>query len=382
MDKVKEVYEIFKQNISFYSVIVLTFLLVLFAILYYIYFSLLEERECSLMDNVYGSINGKLKSLPANSEYKLVDYYIKSAYNCCSGGAYKNDYVNLCVLKDLIKQGVRGLDFELFALPINGKPSPVVATSTSDSNYVKETFNSIPFTDVMNVLSTYAFSSGNCPNPLDPLILHLRIKSTNKEMYQQLADIFKQYENLLLSSTYSYNSNSTNTNGTSNANNALLNAPISSLLGKIIIIIDKSYGGNTFMDVSDFYELVNLTSNSLYMRALHYYDIKYSPDLHELIEFNRQGMTIGMPDKGSNPENPSATLMREAGFQMLAMRYQQVDANSEECEVFFNTAGYAFVLKPEELRYIPIVVEEPEEQKPELSYATRTIESDYYHFNI
>jgi len=34
------------------------------------------------------------------------------------------------------------------------------------------------------------------------------------------------------------------------------------------------------------------------------------------------------------------------------------------------------------LRYIPVTVPTPTPQKPELSYATRTVSSDYYKFNI
>ena len=45
--------------------------------------------------------------------FLLLFNYIKTAYNCCSGGNYKNDYVDLCVLKNILKQGVRGLDFEI-----------------------------------------------------------------------------------------------------------------------------------------------------------------------------------------------------------------------------------------------------------------------------
>jgi hypothetical protein len=95
------------------------------------------------------------------------------------------------------------------------------------------------------------------------------------------------------------------------------------------------------------------------MRALHYYDIKYTPDMNELIAFNKQNMTIGMPDKGSNPENPSSLVMREMGCQLLAMRYQKVDVNVEENDAFFEENGYAFVLKPENLRYIPVTIPAP-----------------------
>jgi hypothetical protein len=118
------------------------------------------------------------------------------------------------------------------------------------------------------------------------------------------------------------------------------------------------------------------------MKALHYYDIKYAPDINELIESNKTGMTIALPDKGSNPENPSAVVLRETGCQLLAMRYQEIDVNVEENDVFFDQNGHAFVLKPENLRYVPVTVPAPPNQDPKLSYATRTVKSDYYKFEI
>ena len=55
--------------------------------------------------------------------YNLRDYYIKTAYNCCTAGEYKNDFVNVCALKNCIRQGARCLDFEIYSV----KGSPVVA---------------------------------------------------------------------------------------------------------------------------------------------------------------------------------------------------------------------------------------------------------------
>jgi hypothetical protein len=92
--------------------------------------------------------------------------------------------------------------------------------------------------------------------------------------------------------------------------------------------------------------------------------------------------TIGMPDKGSNPENPSSITMRAYGIQMLALRYQFVDTNLEENDVFFDEAGHAFVLKPEKLRYIPETIPAPPAQDPAVSFATRTVSSDFYKFEI
>ena len=125
-----------------------------------------------------------------------------------------------------------------------------------------------------------------------------------------------------------------------------------------------------------------MTSNSIFMRALNYYDVKYTPDLVELQDYNRKNMTIAMPDVGVNPPNPSGIIVREAGCQMIAMRYQYIDNYLEENVALFDNCGYAFCLKPERLRYIPVTNPDPTPQNPELSYATRTFSSDYYTFDI
>ena len=152
------------------------------------------------MDIFYGDLNGKIRSMDDSEQfnYTFKDYYIKTAYNCCSGGNYKNDYVDLCIMKDLLRQGVRGLDFEIFSID----DQPVIATSTSDSFYVKETFNYINFVDAINVIRDYAFSTSTAPNSSDPIIIHLRIKSANQAMYKNFAKLLENYDSILLSKDY------------------------------------------------------------------------------------------------------------------------------------------------------------------------------------
>jgi len=66
-----------------------------------------------------------------------------------------------------------------------------------------------------------------------------------------------------------------------------------------------------------------------------------------------------MPDNTPNPDNPSGLLARSLGCQMVAMRYQLPDSLLKEDTNFFDQHGHAFVLKPEELRYVPVFIEEP-----------------------
>jgi hypothetical protein len=363
------------ENASQNAFTIVTITIIIIAALVYFYFAGtvftdgLRVRDCNFMDTMYGELNGKIQSIDPNNEmyqYSLRDYYIKSAYNACSGGNYKNGYVDICTLKDLLKQGVRCLDFEIYSID----DEPVVATSTSDNFCVKETFNSVPFGNVLNVIRDYAFAGSTSPNPLDPIILHLRIKSSNMNMYANLAKLLESNNEMLLDKQYSFEYNGKN----------LGSVKLSDLAGKVIITVDRS--NTAFLESEAFYEYVNMTSNSVFMRAFNYYDITNTIDMVEQIEYDKLNMTIGMPNKGGNPENPSAITMRTYGIQMLAMRYQYVDTNLEENDLFFNEAGRAFVLKPEKLRYIPETIPAPPDQDPNVSFATRTVSSDYYKFEI
>jgi hypothetical protein len=358
-----------KETTFILLIVVVTLLIMLIAILYYFYYKSLKKRECKDMNANYGELRTTITSIDKSLEdygYTFKDYYIKTAYNCCSGGNYKNDYVDTCILKDILKQGVRGLDFEIFSID----NEPVIATSTGDSYFIKETFNYVNFSDVMAIIRDYAFASSTSPNPLDPIVIHLRIKSTNQDMYKRFAEILKGFNTLMLDDSYSYECHGTN----------MGNVKLTDIMGKIVLIVDRS--NTSFLECPEFYEYVNMTSNSVFMRGLHYYDIKYTPDMSELIDFNKQNMTIGMPDKGTNPENPSAIVMREMGCQFIGMRYPLIDTNIEENNSFFDENGHAFVLKPEKLRYIPVTIPLPPAQNPELSYATRTVQSDFYKFEI
>jgi hypothetical protein len=324
---------------SFQSYIIISFALIILIIfiVYIIYLSRLKNSECNYMNTLYPSVNGNLRPISSSDpdcSGNLLDYYIKSAYNACSGGSYKNDYVDICNLKAVIKQGVRCIDFEIYSIG----DKPVVATSTSNNYYLKETFNYVDFVSVMDTIRNYAFSGSTCPNPTDPLIIHLRCKSNNQLMYSNLANIFKLNTDIMLGPSYSYESKGKN----------LGNVPLLSLKNKVILIIDRSNAA--FIENEDLLEYVNLTSNSEFMRLYNFNNLDNSCDINELIEFNRKGMTLVIPEGGSNPYNPNGIVCRESGCQMVAMRYQLMDDNLKENILFFDRIGYAFALKSHNLK--------------------------------
>ena len=360
-----------KINNNFVSYLILVFIIIILIIMIWYMTSVntSQQRQCDNMNTIYSTINGNIRSInekDPNCQKNLYDYYIKTAYNACSGGTYKNDFVNICNLKSILKEGVRGLDFEIYSID----NEPVVSTSTKENFYIKETYNYVPFSDVMSCIKNYAFSSSTAPNNTDPILIHLRIRSNNQEMYKNLANIFKSYNGFMLGKEYSFE----------NHGNNIGEKPLLNFKNKIILMVDKS--NNAFLENKEFLEFVNITSNSIFMRLLNYYDVKNTPDITELQNFDKRGMSIVVPEKTSNPSNSSGILCRDAGCQMVAFRYQYQDNFLHENINFFNNAGYAFVLKPPELRYQPVTIPPPQQQDPELSYETRNVSTDYYSFNF
>lgn len=358
------------KGISTAMIIVYALLaLLLLCVLMWVYSKLtLDNSNCLKMNKLYKNFP-TMRTINIGDEqfsHNLRDYYIKTAYNCCSAGTVKNDFVNICALKNCIKQGVRCLDFEIYSV----NNSPVVSVSSKNSFDVKETYNTVSFANAMSIIADYAFSGSTCPNPGDPLIIHLRIMSNNKPIYDIMANtLHSALSRRLLGKEYSYENNGKNLGQT----------PLKALMGKVIVIADKTNPlfSDTLLD-----EYVNIASNSVFMRALRFHDVKFTPDMAELKDFNKKNMSIVLPDVSTDVSNPSSNLSLMYGCQMVGLSLQSYDTSLEFYNEMFDLAGSAFVLKPEELRFIPVVIPEPPPANPDYSYKTREIKADYYSFSI
>ena len=324
-------------------------------------------KNCNLISRFFTSKPPLISAVdsPELSNHGLRDFYIKSAYNCCCSGKFKNDFVNICALNSCIEQGVRMLDFELYS--IDNKP--VVAASSINSYKTKETYNSIPIESVFATINQKAFSSGSCPNYNDPLILHFRISSQNIKMYNALANIISSmFNNRVLGPTYSNEYNGKN----------LGEIPILSFKQKIIIFVDSS---NPVYKNTKLYEYINMTSNSPFLHLIRYDNVKYTQDLN-LENFNKKNMSIVLPDLSITNNNPNFNTTNNYGCQMLGMCFQNKDSNLQVYNDFFNASRFAFVLKPEKMRYIPISIEKPPNLPEKYSYQPRNISGQFYDFQI
>ena len=352
-----------EQKIKIISLFIIISLIV--AVIFYINNKIgLYKSNCNLLKKVYTTIP-RLSSLSSDTEYLLRDYYIKTAYNCCASGQFKNDYVGLCALRTCINQGVRCLDFEIYSID----DQPVIAASSINDFTVKQTYNSIPTADAFKTILNLAFSTAHCPNAFDPLILHFRILSKNTIMYNNLANqISSLLNSRVLGVTYSFENDGKNLGA----------LPIKNFLGKIVIIVDAT---NPIFQKTKLDEYVNASSGSPFFRSMTYQQLKFTQDL-TLTSFNKKNMSIVMPDWSADDTNLNFNIAREYGCQFIAMSFQNYDSNLEHYNAFFDGNRSAFVLKPSNLRFTPLTIEVPPPSPPAYSFQSRSISSDFYNYRI
>ena len=296
---------------------------------------------------------------------KMYDYYVKSSYNSCASGNFVNDFVDMCALKNAVRQGHRLLDFEVY----NMDSVAVVAVSDTTEFTLKGTYNSLVLDDVLKYVAENAISmsriTDDCPNASDPLFLHFRIKSNHLEIYDSIAtSISTHFGKFLLSSEHSYENNGNN----------LGLVPLNYLMSKVIIIVDKQ---DKMLESSKLYEYVNIAGNSVFMRVLSFSDVKHAPDMDELIEYNKTGMTICTPDEAINY---NSSISMQYGCQFVCLNAQYNDTLLEAYNQYFNE--HAFSVKPANLCKVEVTVDVPDDPDMSKSYGYKTHKSDYYEFDL
>ena len=303
-----------------------------------------------------------IRGIPANYQYMneyLCNFIIKSSHASCTLGNFKNDYVNLCMLESVIKQGCRFLDFEIYA--VDNKP--VVATSTLKSNYEKGSFNSIELSHVLKCVYDKAISPINqgkpsCPNAYDPLFLHFRLKTSIKEVYNAIAsDISTILSSVLLSNDYNLD------NMSNYSNNLWKTLKLQDVMGKVIIIVDKI---DSVVQDSHLYEIVNINSSDVNTNLIRTNDITYTmtngttPSNVYYTEPNQDKMTVVLPTIHQRPMNYDAVKCFSLGIQICTMCFQKKDKLLDKYNKQFNERQSAFIIKnyfnPDVDLYRPVAV--------------------------
>jgi len=311
-------------------------------------------------------IDNKLTSMnmgDSQSRFKLRDYYIKSAYNAFNPDKFKNSTVSMDACLYVIARGCRFIDFEVFSVD----NVPVIASSSVNSFNYKETYNHIPVSEAFEVLGSYAFSGSKCPNPNDPFIIHMRIMSRNVTMYDNLAKVIAQSKTMarnLLGAKY----------GREYHSKDLGNENVSSLAGKVILMVD---GSNPVYRSTKLFELINMSSKSLFLSKYTFFGVKNVGDPTTFKDANKKNMCLVIPDKAGRPINDGHNGPFTWGCQIVAMCFQE-EARDEKLKAYedkFASVGYGLILKPEDLRYVPITIAPPAPPNPKSSMESRPAEA-------
>lgn len=300
-------------------------------------------KQCNLLNSIY-TLNTNIKPIDETYVYPVNYYYIKTAYNCCSVGNYIDDYVELCALEKIISQGVRCFDFEIF----NINEQPVISTSTNTNTYMKETYNSIPFSSALNIIVTQGMQNSNnsCPNWTDPVFISLRMNTNNVNVYNSIASLLSNYTNqYLLADEYNYGSN---------GNNFAATVSLNSLIGKMVIMVQSS---GSVLQSSQLYEYTNIVTGgpgtSPYFQFQTFSNIVNDNDV-DVINYAKMNTIFVTPDTSNGtPINSDPAYCLSSGIQFIGMAYQIFDNYLQAYESYFNSKGHAFVEKNNSL--LPIV---------------------------
>lgn len=246
--------------------------------------------------------------------------FVKTAYNCCCTGDFKNDYVDTCALLNCAKQGVRALDFTLYSL--HGEP--VISASTLNSKKYKEMYNSLPFAKTMaQVKQMFLYDSANCQNIRDPLFLILRIQSNNTQIFNKIGEI--------LQNTFG-DGNSTGSVLYHSNGDPLDDESIANLMGKVVIMVDTNSKGIQGSILSPLVALqLGTLTNQIY-RETEAYDVLVSG-----ASPNESKVNILYPDyQPKNNNYDYETVGIQQNFQFIGMNFQLEDVYLDAYNRKFN----------------------------------------------
>lgn len=277
-----------------------------------------------------GPNNIKPSAIPLfdNSNSTLINYYVKSAYNCCCGDGYRNNFVDLYALEKVIGNGCRFLDFEVYSY----NNDPIVASSTAGNNNIKETYNALLLKDVLNKTTETAFDETKTICANDPLILNFRIMSTNLTMLEKIGDLFEEYLDRSINSNFSllkvYK------------DSAIKNVKMKDLYRKIIIICDFNPDANIIINtkLEKLAKYINLKGKGLDCKIYRYETISTKGQNNiNFIQETQRSFTIVLPNVLDNSiDNFDYSISYTSGCHAICMKHQNLDTNLQTYNSIFS----------------------------------------------
>ncbi len=298
-------------------------LIMLFIVLFFVLFYLMAavNRKKTNCNTIRKYRRQEMANLPESVQNQaIVNTHIKTAYNCCCTGRFKNDYVDYCALANCAKQGVRALDFTIYSL----HGSPVVSASTLPSKRYKEMYNSLPFSTTMTkVKQLFLQDTTHCTNTKDPLFLIFRIQSDKPAVLSKMAES--------LQTTFGYGSS---VNRLFSPVADFNQVKIKDLMGKVVILVERQ--GPAIR--STLSPLIALTLGGLdhkIYRETDAYDVLISGQTPAKLHVN-----VLYPDyQPTNNNYDYETVGIKQGFQFIGMNFQLEDLYLEAYNQRFKSAS-------------------------------------------
>jgi len=291
----------------------------------------------------YGEVGLTIEPPVMNTTFEnksiLGDYHILGSYNSCCVGNYVDDSLSLKQLYNIIKNGIRLIDLEIFTV----KGETVVASSDNDKDFSRRgSKNTIKISEC---LETVKEALRNAPNKEDPFFIQFRMKTGIKHSYDEVAkQIRTKLQNQLLSSLY-----------TSNAKYLpydIENEFMSRLKSKVIIIV---HDYSDILESTYLYEYTNIHVPTASIKRVHELNHLSKQQTDEIIKRNKMSFSAVLPNNISTTNsNPNKSI--ELGFHELLLNFQKQDSNYKNTMKMFVLDGNSrsFRKRKESNRNIPV----------------------------
>lgn len=283
---------------------------------------------------------------PQPQQYRMADFYMASSSYSVFPGAEVYDYVSDSILPLAIKAGVRLVELDIYS-DVNDKPVVGLKNQKLGVDYA---YNTVSLDACCVSIANNAFNSINSPVSSDPFVLSLVFHTNKTKTINAAAEILKTTcRSHMLDSTYSYQRKN------------LAVEPICNLQSKLIIVSGGAMKG-TLME-----ELVNLSWSTSHLRRMTYTQASQPHDHDELINYNRNNITMVVPDIGEDLVNNNPQILFTFGCQWIMMNYGSIDTMMELYIGEFQENSV--VLKPAALRPLkPKKYKKPTMPDPAVSF--------------
>lgn len=297
---------------------------------------------------------------PQTPAYRLADFYLASSSYSVFPGAEVYDYVSDSILPLVIKAGVRLVELDIYS-DINDQPVVGLKNQKLGVDYA---YNTVPFEACCVSISNNAFNTVTAPASSDPFVLSLVFHTDKTKTLNAASEILKTTcKSRLLDKEYGYHRKN------------LAIEPICNLQNKLIIVSGGNVKG-THME-----ELMNMSWDSSYLRRLTYTQASQPHDQDELINHNRNNITMVVPDIGEDLVNNNPQILFSYGCQWIMMNYGSIDDMMELYISEFQEAST--VLKPAALRPLkPRKYKKPARADPALSFQPMRHTSPIYDITV